>query len=165
MITIRKITDESEKLDLDSLDRQYFFIERPKSVIRELQDSFEKVEDVTYLNDETPSVLINGLIKMYLPNSIRQNEMENNEYVIIKDDGEGNEDADYYSTDRLDHAIDYIVELLENLSPLEALFKEITEEAAELINLGSSRERAIGIGMGDALLRIKKVLKEIDGKN
>lgn len=103
------------QFDLESLDRHYFWVERPKAVIQELSDNFDKVEDVTYLNDEVPSVLINGLVKMYLPNSIRQHEMETNQYAVLIDEQDGFADADIYLFDRFDHAIDKITELLETL--------------------------------------------------
>lgn len=104
------------QFDLESLDRHYFWVERPKAVIHELSDNFDKVEDVTYINDEVPSVLINGLVKMYLPNSIRQNEMETNQYAVLIDDQDGFDGADISLFDRFDHAIDKIEELLLEIS-------------------------------------------------
>lgn len=104
------------QLDLKSLDRHFFWVQRPKAVIHELLKNFDKVEDVTYINDDVPSVLINGLVKMYLPNSIRMNEMETNEYAVLIDEQDGFGDADISLFDRLDHAIDKIEELLLEIS-------------------------------------------------
>lgn len=146
------------KLDLQSLDRNYFWVERPKAVIQELQDNFKSVEDVTYLNDETPSVLINGIVKMYLPNSVRQNEMENNQYTIVIDEDESFEGAEFFMTDRLDHAIDKIAELLETAKPLKSLIIRLTEEANELIELGNSCEKSKGHGIKSALHSLQQII-------
>lgn len=164
MITIRKITDESEKLDLQSLDRQYFFVERPKAVIQELLDIFDTVEDVSYINDETPSVLINGKIKMYLPNSVHLSEMQSNQYVVVVDDEDSFAEGNYYSYDDLNFAIDKVHELLELCDPLTAELKQLEQQAAELLSGGNSSEKAMGMGMFQVIERVQLKLKEINGK-
>lgn len=146
------------QFDLQSLDRHYFWVERPKVLIQELQKTFKKVEDVTYVNDETPSVLIDGVIKMYLPNSIRQNEMENNSYVILKDDQDGFEGAEYFMTERLDHAIDKIAELLETTKPLKRLIDRFSEEAQELIDFGNVAEKSKGVGIQSVIQSLQQII-------
>lgn len=72
-------------MDLETLDRHYFWVERPKAVIEKLLKHFEKVEDVTYVNDGTPSIMINDNYVVYLPNGISSGECETNLYGVIRD--------------------------------------------------------------------------------
>jgi hypothetical protein len=118
--------------NLHSLDDYYFLVERPKAVIHELANSFEDVVNTTKATDTTASVVINGIVKMYLPNSLRHNEDLTNQYTVLKLEEDGLETANFYLTDRLDHAMDRILELIEEKRPLRTLLKKLYSEAIDL---------------------------------
>jgi hypothetical protein len=102
-----------ENLNLKSLDKNYFWTERPKAVIEELKRHFHKVEDVSSFNDDTASVMINDLYRVYLPNSIRDTEHESNFYALIRDSEleDGNTDNFQFTSD-IDTLIDNIQDLI-----------------------------------------------------
>lgn len=154
-----------EKLDLQSLDRNYFWGQRTDAVIQKLLENFQTVENVSYVHDETPSVLINGKIKMYLPNSVHLNEMESNQYMVMVDDENSYDKGEYYTYDDLNFAIDKVQELLELCDPWKALIKELEEDASQLISRGNSSEKLIGMGMHVVIERIQFKLKEINKNN
>jgi hypothetical protein len=155
---LSKNKETMTELDLESLDRHYFWVERPKAVIRELKKSFDRVDDVSYLNDEVPSVLINGLIKMYLPNSIRHHDMQTNQYGVLMDVQDGFDGADIYVTERLDHAIDKIIELWDNVHPLNKLLTELAQESINLMDSENLSDIHTGSGMMNAVVRLKEVM-------
>lgn len=99
-------------IDLDTLDRQYFWNERPKAVIAELKKHFNKVDDVSYINDSVPSLLINELYTVFLPNAIQDSETGSSTYAIIRDEDlqEGKTECMQYV-----HSIDRVVELVEEM--------------------------------------------------
>ena len=99
-------------IDLDTLDRQYFWNERPKAVIAELKKHFNKVDDVSYINDSVPSLLINELYTVFLPNAIQDSETGSSTYAIIRD-----EDLQEGKTECMQcvHTIERVVELVEEM--------------------------------------------------
>lgn len=101
------------QLDLQSLDRHYFWNERPKAVLQDLSNNFDKVEDCTYLNDTCPSLVINDYIRLFLPNSIFDNgETTTNKYAVVIDETHTFAGAKFYTFDELHHAVEKIDELL-----------------------------------------------------
>jgi predicted transcriptional regulator len=104
-----------QPLDLQSLDRNYFWIERPKAIINELSDFFYKVEDASYINDDVPSVMINHKYQVFLPNSVRESEYETNRYAIIRDSElqQGNTENMQF-TDDLDRVIEIVGEMIDD---------------------------------------------------
>jgi len=105
---------------LEQTDRNYFWVERPKAVIKELQRHFEKVEDVTYVNDDSPSVMIDDLYQIYLPNGIRTNESQSNFYGVIRDFDMQNSDTQFFQwADTLDKAIDIVMEMVAEDKPIK----------------------------------------------
>jgi hypothetical protein len=103
---------QPNETDVNSLDRQYFWIERPKAVIAELKKHFDKVDDVSYINDSVPSLLINELYTVFLPNAIQDSETGSSTYAIIRDEDlqEGKTECMQYV-----HTIDRVVELVEEM--------------------------------------------------
>lgn len=103
---------QPNETDVNSLDRQYFWIERPKAVIAELKKHFDKVDDVSYINDSVPSLLINDLYTVFLPNAIQDSETGSSTYAIIRDEDlqEGKTECMQYV-----HTIERIVELVEEM--------------------------------------------------
>lgn len=104
-----------QPLDLQSLDRNYFWNQRPFVVAKELRDYFDKVEDVSYINDDVPSLMINDEYQVYLPNSIVETEYQTNKYSIIRDSElqEGNTDNMQF-TESLDRVIEIVQEMIED---------------------------------------------------
>jgi hypothetical protein len=109
-----------ENLNLKLLDKNYFWTERPKAVIEQLKRHFHKVEDATSFNDDTAGIMINDLYRVYLPNSIRDNEYESSKYCIIRDSDleDGNTDTFQYTDD-----IDTLVEIVQDLIIGDAVIK------------------------------------------
>ena len=98
---------------MNNLDRNYFWVERPKVVITELQRYFDNVEDVTYINDGAPSLEVNDKYLVFMPNSIRLNHdnEEYNYYMIVESEFYGT-DALTIECDTLDKVIDELTELI-----------------------------------------------------
>lgn len=144
--------------DLHSLDDYYFLVERPKAVIHELQFSFEDVVNTTKANDATASVVINGIVKMYLPNSLRNNEDLTNEYCVVRLEQDSLETADFYLTDRLDHAMDRILEIIEEKRPLRTLLKKLYSEARDL---KTNSPNSLDIPKGDGMLYVIKQINDL----
>jgi hypothetical protein len=96
------------QLDLQTLDRHYFWTERPKAVVRELKDYFDEVEDITDISD-APRLRINGLYLVYLPTSIKETMHQTNCYTLIResDNEAGNIDLGVFTQD-LDELIEEI---------------------------------------------------------
>ena len=111
---------EKPMQDLQSLDRNYFWNERPLAVARELRDYFDKVEDVSYINDDVPSLMINDEYQVYLPNGIAETEYQSNKYGIIRDSElqEGNTE-NFQWTNSLDRVIDIVREMIEDDKPIK----------------------------------------------
>jgi hypothetical protein len=111
---------EKPTLDLQSLDRNYFWIERPLAVARELRNYFDKVEDVSYINDVLPRLAINDEYLVYLPNGFVEDECQSNQYAIVRDselqDGNTN---NFQWTDSLDRVIDIVREMIEDDKPIK----------------------------------------------
>jgi hypothetical protein len=109
-----------EQVDVQTLDRNYFWIERPSAVVSELKDYFDKVENVSYFNDSVPSIMINDEYQVYLPNSIQDGECESNKYAIIRDSElqEGNTD-NFQWTQSLDRVIEIVQEMMEDDRPIK----------------------------------------------
>jgi hypothetical protein len=104
---------------LEKTDKNYFWIERPKAVIQELLRHFDKVEDVTYVNDDTPSIMVNDLYQVYLPNSIHQSEFCSNNYGVIRDsDMQVGATQLFQWADTLDIVIDIITSMIEEDKPI-----------------------------------------------
>lgn len=105
--------------NLETLDRQYFWMERPKAVIQELLRHYDKVEDVTYVNDDCPSIMINDKYQVYLPNSIHLDEYKTNMYGVIRDlhMQEGNT-AHFKYGNTLDNVVDIIDEMIHEDEPI-----------------------------------------------
>ena len=99
--------------NLQQLDKQYFWVERPKVVITELQRHFDNVQDVTYINDGAPSLEVNDKYLVFMPNSIRLNPdtEEYNYYMIVESEHYGT-DALTIECDTLDKVIDELTELI-----------------------------------------------------
>jgi hypothetical protein len=102
-------------MTLKQLDRQYFWVDRLEVIIKELRPHFDEVTDVSYVNDQTPSVEIDNKYILFLPNSIRTNSdtEEYNYYLIVESDGYGT-DANTIECESLEKAIDELKELLNN---------------------------------------------------
>jgi len=145
--------------NLHSLDDYYFLVERPKAVIHELERCFEDVVNTTNASDETASVVINGIVKMYLPNSLRNNEDLTNEYCVLRLEEDGLETADFYLTDRLDHAMDRILEIIEEKRPLRALLKKLESEARDLM---ASSVDVHNRAKGSAMLYVIREINELN---
>lgn len=111
---------EKPMQDLQSLDRNYFWVERPKALIMELSKHFNKVEDVSYFNDSVPSIMINNEYQVYLPNSIQESEWESNKYGIIRDSElqQGNTD-NFQWTQSVDRVIEIVQEMMEDDRPIK----------------------------------------------
>jgi len=99
--------------DLQKLDRQYFWVERPKVVLEELQKYFDHVEDVTYMNDGAPSLEINERYYLFMPTSTRTNHdnEEYNYYMIVESENYGT-NARTIECDTLDKAIDELYQII-----------------------------------------------------
>jgi hypothetical protein len=146
-------------LDLKQLDRHYFFIERPQAVMQELKDEFGQVELATTSNDIAPCLLIDRRVRLFLPNSIRQNEEETNEYLVCYDDGEApSESTQMFMFDRLDHAIDKIQELREEVEPWNALVHQLRVVSGEVANLTNTVEES------DTSITLRKIINRIEFK-
>lgn len=98
---------------MNNLDRHYFWVERPKVVLAELQRYFDNVQDVTYINDGAPSLEVNDKYLVFMPNSIRLNHdnEEYNYYMIVSSEFYGT-DALTIECDTLDKVIDELTELI-----------------------------------------------------
>lgn len=149
--------------NLHSLDDYYFLVERPKGVIHELERCFEDVVNTTRANDATASVVINGIVKMYLPNSLRHNEDLSNQYCVLRLKEDSLETADFYLTDRLDHAKDRILELIEEKRPLRTLLKRLDSEAHDLkANSMDVHNMARAHGMLHVIQQINELITNTD---
>jgi hypothetical protein len=149
------------KLDLQSLDRDYFWVQRPKAIINELNKHFSKVEDVTYLNDTCPSVQVNDRYLVMLPNSTRLHDEETNQYLVcFADDYSNLHDGNYKIVDTLDQVIDEIEDLKSKDKSLEALLFNLDESAQELINSGDSHDIREGKGMLRVIRDVQHNLKQ-----
>lgn len=144
--------------NLHSLDDYYFLVERPKAVIHELERCFEDVVNTTRANNATASVVINGIVKMYLPNSLRHNEDLSNQYCVLRLKEDSLETADFYLTDRLDHAMDRILELIEEKRPLRTLLKKLDSEARVL---KTDSRYAHSIARADGMLDVIQQINEL----
>jgi hypothetical protein len=104
--------------NLEQLDHDYFWVLRPRVVINELERYFDSVCNVTYINDGVPSLAINGIYTLYLPNSIRTNPdtQEYNYYMIVDDYSETPHDSIPIECATLDRAIDELKELFEKIT-------------------------------------------------
>lgn len=113
-------TPEKPILELRELDNNYFWNIRPKAVIMELLKHFDKVEDVSYINDSVPSVLINDLYVVFLPNSLQDGENECPKYAIIRDEDlqEGKTDCMNY-VHSIDRVVDVVEEMIEDDKPIK----------------------------------------------
>tara|TARA_R110000868_G_scaffold174308_2_gene410905 strand:+ start:369 stop:680 length:312 start_codon:yes stop_codon:yes gene_type:complete len=99
--------------NLEKLDRNYFWNERPRVTITELERYFADVYDVTYVNDQAPSLEINERYYLFLPNSLRCNpDTEEYNYYMILNKEEYGLDAMTIECPTLDKAIDELTELL-----------------------------------------------------
>jgi hypothetical protein len=147
-------------LDLKQLDRDYFFAVRPKVLMQELKDVFGQVELATTSNDIAPCLLIERRVRLFLPNSIRQNEEETNEYLVCYDDGEDtpSENTQMFMFDRLDHASDKIFELLEEIEPWNALVHQLRVVSGEVANLTNTVEES------DTSITLRKIINRIEFK-
>lgn len=105
-------------MDLATLDRHYFWVERPKAVIAELLKHFDKVEDVTYVNDGTPSIMINDNYVVYLPNSISDGECETNVYGVIKDSDLQEGNTIFHYTSQISKVVDVVESMIEDDKPI-----------------------------------------------
>lgn len=151
-IKITKITEphnQSEPmLNLQSLDRQFFWVERPKAVVAELKRHFKNVEDVSYINDGTPSVLVDDEYLVFLPNSFRGHEEETNEYMVCKNADYGMLENNFTTHDTLDRVIDEIVELKSKEIKTALDFRlHIGQCIQELKNDGDSHDHSRAVGM------------------
>jgi len=104
-------------------------------------------------------VVINGIVKMYLPNSLRNNEDLTNEYCVLRLEEDGLETADFYLTDRLDHAMDRILEIIEEKRPLRALLKKLESEARDLM---ASSVDVHNRAKGSAMLYVIREINELN---
>jgi hypothetical protein len=113
-------TPEKPMLELRELDNNYFWNQRPKAVIMELSRHFDKVEDVSYINDSVPSIMINDEYQVYLPNGIQDGECECNKYGIIRDSElqEGNTDNFQWTQD-IDRVIEIVEEMISDDKPIK----------------------------------------------
>jgi hypothetical protein len=113
-------TPEKPMLEIRELDNNYFWTERPKAVIIKLSKHFDKVENVSYVNDSVPSVMINDEYQVYLPNSLQEDECESNKYGIIRDSElqDGNT-ANFQWTQSLDRVIEIVEEMIEDDRPIK----------------------------------------------
>lgn len=113
-------TPEKPMLELRELDNNYFWVERPKAVIMELSKHFDKVEDVSYVNDSVPSIMINDEYQVFLPNGIQDGECESNKYGIIRDSElqDGNTDNFQYAQ-KLERVIEIVEEMIEDDRPIK----------------------------------------------
>jgi hypothetical protein len=147
-------------LDLKQLDRHYFFIERPQAVMQELKDEFGQVELATTSNDIAPCLLIDRRVRLFLPNSIRHDEEETNQYLVCYDDGEDtpSEITEMFMFDRLDHAIDKIQELREEIEPWNALVHQLRVVSGEVANLTNTVEES------DTSITLRKIINRIEFK-
>ena len=111
---------EKPVLELRELDNNYFWNIRPKAVIMELSKHFDKVEDVSYINDGTPSVLINDLYVVFLPNSLQESETECPKYAIIIDEDlqEGKTECMNY-VHTINRVVDVVEEMIEDDKPIK----------------------------------------------
>lgn len=105
-------------MDLATLDRHYFWVERPKAVIQELLKHFEKVEDVTYVNDGTPSIMINDNYVVYLPNGISSGECETNVYGVIRDSDLQDGNTIFNYTSEISKVVDIVEFMIDDDKPL-----------------------------------------------
>jgi hypothetical protein len=99
--------------DLQQLDRNYFWVERPTVVLAELQKYFDHVQDVTYMNDSAPSLEINERYYLFMPTSTRTNHdnEEYNYYMIVESENYGT-DALTIECDTLDKVIDELYQII-----------------------------------------------------
>ena len=113
-------------MDLQTLDRNYFWYERPRVIVQELKDYFDEVEDVTGLSDGAPSILVNKKYYVFLPTGIvDNNELEYNKYTVMREEdyGFGNE---YHRFTFMDEVIEYLQQMLkedETISKREVLHR------------------------------------------
>jgi hypothetical protein len=113
-------------MDLQTLDRNYFWYERPRVIVQELKDYFDEVEDVTGLSDGAPSILVNKKYYVFLPTGIvDHNELEYNKYTVMREEdyGFGNE---YHRFTFMDEVIEYLQQMLkedETISKREILHR------------------------------------------
>lgn len=106
-------------MDLATLDRHYFWVERPKAVIQELLKHFDKVEDVTYVNDGTPSIMINDKYVVYLPNGISSDDdCETNFYGVIRDSDLQEFNTNFHYTSEISKVVDVVESMIEDDKPL-----------------------------------------------
>jgi hypothetical protein len=149
-----------QQLDLQTLDRQYFWVERPKIVISELKKHFKNVEDVTYLNDGTPSVLVNDEYLVFLPNSIRGHEEETNEYLVCRNDDYGMLENNFTTHDTLERVVDQLLDLeSKEIKTSEDLELHLKQCILELKSFGDSQDHSKAEGMQFALDLFKNVHK------
>jgi hypothetical protein len=113
-------------MDLQTLDRNFFWYERPRVIVQELKDYFDEVEDVTGLSDGAPSILVNKKYYVFLPTGIvDHNELEYNKYTVMREEdyGFGNE---YHRFSFMDEVIEYLQQMLkedETISKREILHR------------------------------------------
>lgn len=100
--------------NLQQSDRNYFWNERPRVIITELERYFNDVYDVTYVNDSAPSLEINERYYLFLPTSVQFNaDTEEYNYYMIVDKEEYGTNAMTIECSTLDKAIDELIELFE----------------------------------------------------
>jgi len=99
--------------NLQQLDKNYFWVERPKVVLTELQKYFDHVQDVTYMNDSAPSLEINERYYLFMPTSTRTNHdtEEYNYYMIVESENYGT-NALTIECDTLDKVIDELYQII-----------------------------------------------------
>jgi len=170
-IKITEINDtpnqEKPMLNLDALDRQYFWYERPKAVVDELKRHFKNVDDVSYINDGTPSIQVDDKYLVFLPNSIRGNEEETNQYLVCRDEDYGQLDNNFTLHETLEEVIDQLLELeSKEIKTNLDLKVHLMQCILELKTVGDSHDHKKAEGMQFALDLFEEVhrnyLKEIE---
>ena len=144
--------EENQTPSIGELDRSYFWTERPTIVVNELKKFFEKVTNETYINDDTPTLKVNDLYFVYLPNSIHCDEINNqtNRYAIIRV-SERLEDKNecYRFANNLNEAINTINELIDD----DKLIKK--SEVQHRIRMIMDDLTVIRGELSDALMKVR----------
>jgi hypothetical protein len=115
-------------LDLQTLDYNYFWFERPKAVVHELKNYFDKVEDITGLGESTPVLAVNDIYHVFLPTSLKDNNdnIEYNKYTVMRETNE------YSRFDSLDDVIDFIDTMIKEDRPVKT--KDVVHRMAMIID-------------------------------
>lgn len=125
-------------LDLQTLDYNYFWFERPKAVMQELKNYFDKVEDITGFGDSTPALVVNDIYYVFLPTSLKDNNdnIEYNKYTVMRETKENLENYsfsnEYKRFDSLDEVIDFIDTMIKEDRPVKT--KDVVHRMAMIID-------------------------------